>query len=1064
MKKLLYIIAGLIIAGGIAFALSQSTWFKGSIKDISTVGIADDQTSGAAISENDISIGTIADDQTGGAAISENEVDDKNVPTETQDPLPPNIDFYIDTFKMDPSGQTISAEVCIDGVGDPAAPPMDLMYRVTDVNANLVDESTIAVTRVQTMTNDCDLIELIKLSGLDVASGNIELFGAIDVSNVFAETSEKNNVYTSNTDYTSDTASNEAGTAIDSATGESNEVNLVAESVEMNSANVLEAKFCIEGSIASSSPVITTAPTYSYTFTDSTTETELSRADSQELTDLLALTDACVTYTLPSVEDATPPSGNNYSVTVMIHDAEVLNETLEKDNYASNNFDYNVTDENFPNIIMDAVTIDTSDSNRVWADICLEGEYTGTDADFKLLYSIENVDGTLITESADYDIPFSSLDTSLGCNSFGITTLTGVDGPNSNNVKYEFWADSGEIIKESIESDNKLQGMTDVLYSDSNLVNLKATQFITDEYGNLSVEVCIDGEGTGFMDTLMMSHSYADGGVDDLGDVLYQEDEIVIGNLTELTNNCVTYPLPTLDDLGITPADDIYTVAVNVDLTNIIEESNEEDNIIAESLSYAAPEETPYDLACTSLDLHPDEYIMALEDTSAEITLSLDLEYEYGEEVIASVPRWYTWMTSIIPGINLQALTLPTNSDDSKVFLAEETDDITIAFESSSNGYFLDSTGAETEILEVPMTVTYDADSSTYTVAQGELLLNETEFYFLGGTAGEVITASVVGETNCADTITLTQEADGDTDGDGLLDSEENDIYGTDYLDPDTDDDGLTDGEEVLTYLTDPLDADTDDGGVSDGDEVLINGTDPLDDGSDDIEEVAVVSDDDATNTDTYPTDGYGDVISKCRYPSHPFTDVIAHWAEPLICEMYNDDYVQGREYSMFYPDSNITQAEVVTLLVRARGYSDTYGYSLSGTLDNVDSNHWFYPYGLTALSQGWIESDFYPDSDATRSFIAVQSARAYNQSWYGYSQDDLDAINAADLSLNAGYTYAFLIWANTEVYDIRDGSETPIITEENGYYRPNDYASRAEITTVVERLIRAYANHEMHY
>ena len=74
-----------------------------------------------------------------------------------------------------------------------------------------------------------------------------------------------------------------------------------------------------------------------------------------------------------------------------------------------------------------------------------------------------------------------------------------------------------------------------------------------------------------------------------------------------------------------------------------------------------------------------------------------------------------------------------------------------------------------------------------------------------------------------------------DTDGDGLSDGEEVNLYRTDPLNPDTDWDGLKDGAEVLTHKTDPLDRDTDDGGVADGHEVIEDGTDPLD-GSDDLQ------------------------------------------------------------------------------------------------------------------------------------------------------------------------------------------------------------------------------------
>ncbi|GMV92383.1 MAG: hypothetical protein AMXMBFR82_21610 [Candidatus Hydrogenedentota bacterium] len=68
-----------------------------------------------------------------------------------------------------------------------------------------------------------------------------------------------------------------------------------------------------------------------------------------------------------------------------------------------------------------------------------------------------------------------------------------------------------------------------------------------------------------------------------------------------------------------------------------------------------------------------------------------------------------------------------------------------------------------------------------------------------------------------------------DTDGDGLTDTEETDVYGTDPANADTDGDGLSDGDEVLIDGTDPLNPDSDNGGVNDGTEVLVDGTDPLD-------------------------------------------------------------------------------------------------------------------------------------------------------------------------------------------------------------------------------------------
>ena len=66
-----------------------------------------------------------------------------------------------------------------------------------------------------------------------------------------------------------------------------------------------------------------------------------------------------------------------------------------------------------------------------------------------------------------------------------------------------------------------------------------------------------------------------------------------------------------------------------------------------------------------------------------------------------------------------------------------------------------------------------------------------------------------------------------DTDGDGVADVDEANLYGTDSVVWDTDGDGLSDGEELFATGTDSLAWDTDGDGFSDGEEVA-SGTDPL--------------------------------------------------------------------------------------------------------------------------------------------------------------------------------------------------------------------------------------------
>jgi transglutaminase-like putative cysteine protease/protocatechuate 3,4-dioxygenase beta subunit len=72
-----------------------------------------------------------------------------------------------------------------------------------------------------------------------------------------------------------------------------------------------------------------------------------------------------------------------------------------------------------------------------------------------------------------------------------------------------------------------------------------------------------------------------------------------------------------------------------------------------------------------------------------------------------------------------------------------------------------------------------------------------------------------------------------DSDGDGLSDGDEVNIWNTNPIKTDTDNDGLNDGEEINTYETDPNNRDSDDDELSDGDEIKTHETDPNDDDSD---------------------------------------------------------------------------------------------------------------------------------------------------------------------------------------------------------------------------------------
>jgi len=142
-----------------------------------------------------------------------------------------------------------------------------------------------------------------------------------------------------------------------------------------------------------------------------------------------------------------------------------------------------------------------------------------------------------------------------------------------------------------------------------------------------------------------------------------------------------------------------------------------------------------------------------------------------------------------------------------------------------------------------------------------------------------------------------------DSDGDGLSDADENNIYGTDPNDPDTDEDGLNDGDEVTSYQTDPTDPDTDDDGLPDGWEVF-NGLDPNDGSGDDAAD-GDPDGDTFTNEDEYY--GGSDPLDPASTPGDlVWSTFIGGMSVDELCDMALETdgtvYVTGETYSSDFP------------------------------------------------------------------------------------------------------------------------------------------------------------------
>lgn len=203
---------------------------------------------------------------------------------------------------------------------------------------------------------------------------------------------------------------------------------------------------------------------------------------------------------------------------------------------------------------------------------------------------------------------------------------------------------------------------------------------------------------------------------------------------------------------------------------------------------------------------------------------------------------------------------------------------------------------------------TEDGDYSiTVTPYDGELVGGEPTGY--AGT-GLTVSFSIVDLDTDGDGLKDTEEVNvygtdplnPDTDGDGLTDGAEVNTHGTDPLNTDTDGDGLDDGAEINVHATDPLEADTDEDGLNDGAEVNVHGTDPLasdsdSDGLSDGEEVAVYM----TNPLNPDSDGDGfsdsEEVSAGSDPNNGSSTPPALYEGSLILHSLGNDQAAGTEF-----------------------------------------------------------------------------------------------------------------------------------------------------------------------
>ena len=169
------------------------------------------------------------------------------------------------------------------------------------------------------------------------------------------------------------------------------------------------------------------------------------------------------------------------------------------------------------------------------------------------------------------------------------------------------------------------------------------------------------------------------------------------------------------------------------------------------------------------------------------------------------------------------------------------------------------------------------------------------------------------------------------------------------------------------------------------------------------------------------------------------FTDTTGHWAETAITK-WSEEYsiINGYEDGTFRPDNSITRGAFAGILDRFLKFQST---SPAGTFSDLSGNYWedailkLHASGVYLGNNGQALAG----DTITRQQAVTMIARAFNISGESATVYYLDADQVAD------YAKPYLAEMSALGY-ITDSSD--------GYFRPTDAITRAEIVTILDNMI----------
>ncbi|MCM3494635.1 S-layer homology domain-containing protein [Paenibacillus lactis] len=185
----------------------------------------------------------------------------------------------------------------------------------------------------------------------------------------------------------------------------------------------------------------------------------------------------------------------------------------------------------------------------------------------------------------------------------------------------------------------------------------------------------------------------------------------------------------------------------------------------------------------------------------------------------------------------------------------------------------------------------------------------------------------------------------------------------------------------------------------------------------------------------------------------HPleFDDVANHWAKDAVNDMGSRMVIEGIGNGLFDPGRDITRAEFAAIIVRALGLKLQSGTSF---FSDVKESDWYSSAVRTAyayhLVGGFEDGTFRPNDMITREQAMVILSKAMTIT-------NLKArlpVQTADVTLHTfGDAAEVSAWAQSSV---ADSVQAGIVSGRSGTaLDPKDYMTRAEVATIIQRLLQ---------